>query len=243
MPRLFIGTSGWNYPHWQGVFYPDQLGQSAWLEYYTQFFNCVELNVTFYRLVQKKTFQNWYKRTPKDFYFVAKGSRFITHIKRLKSVKEPLDLFLNHALGLKDKLAALLWQLPPGFKKDIGRIEIFLKLVKKTKIRQVFEFRNPSWFDIETFGLLKKYNACLCIAHSSQFPCIKEITADFLYLRFHGNAALYSSNYSLEELKEWAGFARSVKLREVFAFFNNDAYGYALGNAKQFRGLLENKQS
>jgi uncharacterized protein YecE (DUF72 family) len=151
MPRFFIGTSGWNYPHWKGVFYPKELKQSEWLKYYAQFFNCVELNVTFYRLVEKKVFRNWRKNTPRGFYFVAKGSRFITHIKKLKSVKESLDLFFNNARGLSDKLTAVLWQLPPSFKKDTGRIESFLKLLKKTKIRQVFEFRNDTWFDRETF--------------------------------------------------------------------------------------------
>jgi uncharacterized protein YecE (DUF72 family) len=243
MARLFIGTSGWNYPHWRSVFYPSELTQRQWLQYYVQFFNCVELNVTFYRLVQKKTFQNWRKQTPKDFYFIVKGSRFITHIKRLKSVKESLDLFLNNALGLKDKLAALLWQLPPSFKKDIACLEPFLKLLKKTKIRQVFEFRNESWFDAETYALLKKYNVCLCIAHSSRFPCVKEVTADFIYLRFHGGESLYSSNYSQQELGDWAEFARSVKVKDIFAFFNNDACGYAVRNAKQFRQLLESKQN
>jgi uncharacterized protein YecE (DUF72 family) len=239
MSRLFIGTSGWNYPHWaEGVFYPRDLSQSKWLEYYTKFFNCVELNVTFYRLVQKKTFQNWYKRTPHDFYFVAKGSRFITHIKKLKVVKEPLSLFINNVIELKEKLVAILWQLPPSFKKDLLRLESFLKLIKNSKIRQAFEFRNESWFDKEVYGLLKRYNACLCIAHSSRFPCVKELTADFLYLRFHGGGSLYSSNYSDKELKEWANFAKSTK-GDTFAFFNNDAYGYAVKNALSFRELLE----
>lgn len=239
MPGLFIGTSGWNYPHWRNVFYPSELKQSDWLQYYTQFFNCVELNVTFYRLVEKITFENWRKKTPEDFYFIAKGSRFITHIKRLKSVKESLDLFFNNARGLQDKLAAVLWQLPPSFKKDIGRIELFLKLFKKTRIRQVFEFRNESWFDRETFSLLREYSACLCIAHSNRFPCVKEVTADFLYLRFHGGESLYGSDYSRQELKEWVEFSRSVKVKKIFAFFNNDYNGYAVRNAQQFRELLE----
>jgi len=242
MPGLYIGTSGWNYPHWRSVFYPKELRQSEWLQCYVRFFNCVELNVTFYRLVQKKTFQNWYKNTPKNFYFVTKGSRFITHIKRLKSVKESLDLFLNNALGLEAKLAAILWQLPPSFKKNIVRIESFLKILNKTKIRQVFEFRHDSWFDAETVALLKKYNACLCIAHSNRFPCLREVTADFLYLRFHGGHSLYGSDYSRQELGEWAAFARSVKVRDIFSFFNNDACGYAVKNAQQFRQLLESKK-
>jgi uncharacterized protein YecE (DUF72 family) len=239
MPRLFIGTSGWNYPHWQAVFYPRDLNQKKWLQYYAKFFNTVELNVTFYRLVQKKTFQNWYKRTPKKFYFIAKGSRFITHIKKIKGVRESLGLFINNAIELKEKLAAVLWQLPPSFKKDLKRLEAFLKLLKKTHIRQVFEFRNQSWFDQEVYALFKKYNTCLCIAHSNRFPCEREVTADFLYLRFHGGESLYSSSYSDRELKEWASFAKKFKGKDTFVFFNNDAYGYAVKNALRFRQLLE----
>jgi len=238
MSRLFIGTSGWSYSHWQNVFYPPGLSQNKWLEYYTEFFNCVELNVTFYRLVQKKTFQNWYKRTPKDFYFVAKGPRFITHIKKLKSIEEPLSLFLDNVRGLKEKLVAILWQLAPSHKKDLVRLESFLKLLRKTNILQAFEFRNESWFDSAVYNLLKENDACLCIAHSNRFPCIKEVTADFLYLRFHGGGLLYSSDYSDEELKEWADFAKKCLKKEILAFFNNDAYGYAVKNALKFRELL-----
>lgn len=240
MSKSFIGTSGWNYAHWaDGIFYPQSLSQNQWLEYYVKFFNSVELNVTFYRLVQKKTFQNWQKRTPKNFYFVAKGSRFITHIKKLKDIEESLKLFIDNVAGLKKKLAAILWQLPPSFRKDLKCLETFLKLLGKTKIRQVFEFRNDSWFDQEVYDLLKRYNGCLCIAHSSRFPCVKEITADFIYLRFHGGDSLYSSNYSERELKEWVDFAKGYKGRDIFAFFNNDAYGYAVKNAQRFRELLE----
>lgn len=211
-----------------------------WLEYYTKFFNCVELNVTFYRLVQKKTFSNWRKRTPQDFSFVTKGSRFITHIKKIKGISQPLNLFLDGACELREKLAALLWQLPQSFMKDLKRLEIFLKLLKKKRIRQVFEFRNETWFDKEVYALLKEYNACLCIAHSERFPCVREVTADFLYLRFHGSTSLYSSNYSDKELKDWASFAKSYKGKDIFAFFNNDAYGYAVKNALKFRELVDN---
>lgn len=239
MLRLFIGTSGWSYPHWQGIFYPEDLNQDKWLEYYTRFFNCVELNVTFYRLVQKKTIQNWYKSTAKDFNFTAKGSRFISHIKKLKEVQQPLRLFIDNIIELKEKLGAILWQFPPNFKKDLEYLESFLKLLKKTKVRQAFEFRNDSWFDEQVYLLLKEYNACLCIAHSNRFPCIKEATADFLYLRFHGAGPLYGSNYSDGELNRWTDFVKEFKNKPIFAFFNNDACGYAVRNALRFRELFK----
>ena len=151
--------------------------------------------------------------------------------------------------GLNKKLIAILWQLPPSFKKDLRRLESFLKLLNKHKIRQVFEFRNESWFNHEVYALLKKHNVCLCIAHSSRFPSVKEVTADFIYLRFHGANALYASNYSDKELKEWANFAKNYcakggsasggKTKDIFAFFNNDAEGFAVKNALRFRRLLK----
>jgi uncharacterized protein YecE (DUF72 family) len=236
---IYVGTSGWNYKHWKGVFYPQKMPSSKWLDYYTKYFNTVELNVTFYRLVQKKTFENWRKNTPKDFTFIAKGSRFITHIKRIKSVAAPLDVFLNNVVGLKEKLLAILWQFPPQFKKDISRLEIFLKLLtRKTKTRQAFEFRHETWFDQEVYDLLKKYNACLCIAHSDRYPCVKVATADFLYLRFHGEA-LYRSNYEDKELKHWAKYANRYKDKDILAYFNNDVEGHAIKNALALRGLLK----
>ena len=236
---IYVGTSGWSYPHWRGVFYPEGCSQKNWLGHYVKFFNCVELNVTFYRLVKKETFQNWHQRTPKDFYFVAKGSRFITHIKKLKDINQPLDLFLDNALDLKEKLALVLWQLPPSFKKDIPLLRSFLKLLKKTNLRHSFEFRNDTWFDQEIYHIFKEYNFCLCIAHSPRFPCQRVVTADFLYLRFHGADSLYGSNYSDKELKEWVRFTRQFKKnKDIFVFFNNDAQGFAVRNALRFKELL-----
>lgn len=238
MRHLCIGTSGWNYPHWRGVFYPPGLAQSRWLEYYAGAFNSVELNVTFYRLLKRQTFEGWRQRTPEGFRFVVKGSRFITHVKKLHSAAEPLTLLIENARGLGEKLAAFLWQLPPTLKKDLKRLEAFLESLRNTGIRQAFEFRNESWFDAETYALLEAYNACLCIADSARFPSAREVTADFVYLRFHGRAGLYSSSYSEGELKEWAEFAAGCARSGLFAFFNNDAHGYAVKDAAAFRELV-----
>jgi uncharacterized protein YecE (DUF72 family) len=237
---IYVGTSGWNYPHWKGIFYPQNLATARWLEYYVKFFNCVELNVTFYRLLRKKVFENWHARTPRGFHFIVKGSRFITHIKKIKGVKQPLDLLIDNACGLKQKLALILWQFPPSFKKDIKRLEAFLKLLKKRRLRHCFEFRNETWFNEQVYDLLREYNFCLCIAHSPRFPCHRIVTADFIYLRFHGGESLYSSNYSDRELKGWAKFASEFKTKkDIFAFFNNDARGFAVKNALRFRELLK----
>jgi uncharacterized protein YecE (DUF72 family) len=127
---IFIGTSGYNYPHWwNGVFYPADLPQKKWLEFYAEYFDTVELNVSFYRLPRKEVFEGWYKRTPKKFVFAVKGSRFITHIKRLKDCRDPLSLLLDHASPLKEKLGVVLWQLPPQFKFQKERLEEFCVLL------------------------------------------------------------------------------------------------------------------
>jgi uncharacterized protein YecE (DUF72 family) len=240
MSTIFVGTSGWNYNHWKnGVFYPPGMPSSQWLDHYAKHFNSVELNVTFYRLVQRQTFEGWYKKTPKDFYFVAKGSRFITHIKRIKEVAEPLNVFLKNAAPLKEKLLTILWQFAPAFKKDLKRLEIFLKLLaRKSETRQSFEFRHPTWFDDEVYALLRKYNGCLCVAHSERFPCVKVETADFIYLRFHGPAALYGGDYPEQQLKDWADYARNFKRKDILAYFNNDGGGFAVKNALKFNELV-----
>ncbi|MFH1678210.1 MAG: DUF72 domain-containing protein [Candidatus Omnitrophota bacterium] len=237
---IYVGTSGWDYSHWKGVFYPQDIPKTRWLNYYTEFFNCVELNVTFYRLVNKETFLNWRRKTPADFHFVAKGPRFITHVKRLKGISQSLDLFINNALGLEEKLALVLWQLPPNFKKDMRLLADFFKLLKKSKLRNCVEFRNETWFDKEVYELFKEYNFSLCIAHSPNFPCYKLVTAEYIYLRFHGGEILYGSNYSDRELRDWAKFARGFKKdKDIFAFFNNDAQGFAVKNALRFKELLD----
>jgi len=248
--KAIVGTSGYSYKHWwDGVFYPSDVPQRRWLEYYAQYFETVELNVTFYRLPKKATFEGWHKRTSPNFTFVVKGSRFITHVKRLKDCEEPLNIFFESARELKKKMGVILWQLPPNLHVDIRKLEDFSSLLVRIpvskKTRHVFEFRHKSWFCQEIYGLLKKHNFSLCIAHSDRWPCIEEITADFIYLRFHGGQILYGSDYSDEELSEWAIKGRRwlAQGKDVYAYFNNDAYGFAVKNALTFRDLLLSKDN
>jgi len=235
--EVLIGTSGYNYPHWwNGVFYPSDLPQRKWLEFYAQHFNTVELNVTFYRLPKKEVFEGWYKRTPRGFSFAVKASRFITHIKRLKECRGPLTLLLDNASPLKEKMGVLLWQLPPRFPFDKERLEEFCVLLstlpRSKSLRHVFELRDESWFCQECFKMLEEFHFGLCIAHGSGLPFIDRITADFVYLRLHGGEVLYGSNYSDKELKEWAEKIEEWrrKGKAVFVYFNNDAYGFAVRN-------------
>lgn len=246
MTRLLVGTSGYNYQHWwNGVFYPRELPQKRWLEFYSQFFDTVELNVSFYRLPERKTFEGWYERTPEHFHFSVKGSRFITHIKRLKDCQEPLQAFFDHAHGLKEKLNVVLWQLPPTFKVNLDRLGAFCSLLANistsTPVRQSFEFRDESWFCPEVYGLLEKHNFSLCLAHSAALPSVERTTADFTYIRFHGGECLYGSNYSEGELRDWSKRI-GVWLEDgmdVYGYFNNDAFGFAVKNALTLKELAD----
>ena len=244
--RMFISTSGYNYSHWsKGVFYPEDLPQRKWLEYYAKFFDTVELNVSFYRLLKREIFEGWYNRTPKNFIFAVKGSRFITHVKKLKDCEKAIDLFFESAFGLKEKLGVVLWQLPPALSFDKKRFKDFCRLLnkysnKQTSVRKVFEFRKETWFCLEVYEILKKYGFSLCFAHSKQWPYKEVITSDFIYLRFHGGESLYSSDYSINELRKWS-FKIKAWLRQekdVYAYFNNDACGFAVKNSRKLKELV-----
>lgn len=243
--QLYIGTSGFFYKHWTGLFYPEKLPQSSWLSYYSTRFNSVELNVTFYRLPAEKTFARWYAETPKDFKFVLKGSRFITHIKRLTDCEQALKQLIEHAAALKQKLLGFLWQLPPSFKADEKRLSCFLELLGKhcPNCRHSFEFRHSSWMTDTVYTVLKRHRASFCIADSSVFPTASALTARTCYIRFHGGKQLYGSDYSAEELSVWAEKIRSwfPFLDTLLIFFNNDARAFAVNNAELLRKLLISK--
>lgn len=240
--KLYVGTSGYNYDHWKGIFYPKDLPQNKWLEHYQKFFNTVELNVTFYRLPQKKAFESWRKRASKDFVFVLKGSRYITHIKRLKDPKKSLRIFFDRSRPLKKKVKVILWQLPPNYKKNMERLVIFLRELKKySGVKHAFEFRNESWFCEEVYGLLKKYKAAFCFADWPRFNRKLPEDLSFIYVRRHGVQVgiLYSGNYSDKQLKRDADDIKRwlISGKDVYVYFNNDACGYAVKNALKLQQL------
>jgi len=239
--KIYVGTSGYNYAHWVNKFYPKNIPQKMWLEFYARTFSSVELNVTFYRLPKDAVFQNWYKHTPRNFRFVIKGSRFITHIKRLRGCKSPLKLFMQRAAVLKDKLICILWQTPPNLSYDASRIKSFIKYLKEwPQYSYSFEFRHKSWFNDELYDIFRKNNINLCIADSLKYPSKNILTSTFIYLRFHGKQTLYGSKYSFDELKEWSNKTKlwMRNKTELFAFFNNDYNGFAVENALQFNKLI-----
>ena len=242
-PKYYIGTSGWVYRHWRDVFYPSKLAQSKWLEFYTRHFPTVELNNSFYRPPTEKAFSNWRDTSPEGFVYAVKVSRFITHVKRLKDVEEPIETFLGRARHLEQKLGPLLYQLPPNMHRDDERLDVFLSLLPKG-LRHVVEFRHESWLDEGVFDILRRHNVGFCVFDMPDLPCPLVATADFAYIRFHGSTGLYWSCYSDEELEDWAGkiSALGKDLDTVYIYFNNDAEGFAIRNAQTLVGKLAGGQ-
>jgi uncharacterized protein YecE (DUF72 family) len=241
MPRCRIGCSGFLYESWRGTFYPEDLTPRRWLSYYVEKFNTVELNVTFYRLLKKEAFERWYLETPSEFCFSLKGSRLITHIKKLKDVELPLFTFFNTTSPLMKKLEVVLWQLPPNFKLNLKGLSDFIQAIKSYPVRHVFEFRHKSWINKKVFKLLSDSNIAVCMADWPEFNDELPITADFVYIRRHGEFGSYATNYSIEQLKRDAKRIKEYlkQDKDVYIYFNNDAYGYAPKNAIELREILE----
>jgi uncharacterized protein YecE (DUF72 family) len=242
MGNLFIGTSGYNYPDWVGGFYPQDLSKKEWLSFYCRHFNTLEINATFYHSFKRSVFENWYKQTPQKFSFSIKGSRFITHIKRINNVKNELGRFTEGAYGLKEKLKVYLWQFPSSFQltqQNKIRLSSFLSILPKNT-RHAFEFRHASWFNDDIYQLLDKNKVGFVTNDTKAFSVAEKITGDFAYIRFHGPQSLYSSLYSDEQLKVWAEkIRRYLKTYDVYCYFNNDVSGFAIKNALLLQKLLK----
>lgn len=240
MARIRIGTSGWSYEHWKGLFYPSGLPSNRRLPFYAESFPTVEINASFYRLPTRETFESWREATPPDFIFAVKASRYLTHMLRLKEAAGPLATLLERALGLEGKLGPILFQLPPQWSADTGRLASFLELLPPEH-RYVFEFRHFSWFSAEVIELLRRRGVALCLTSSPSFPLVQEVTAPFVFIRMHGGTVLYGSRYSEDELSEWAAKIRRLWGQGVdcYVYFNNDAQAFAVENARELRGMLE----
>jgi uncharacterized protein YecE (DUF72 family) len=239
--KCYVGTSGWSYYSFKGIFYPEELKPKEWLKFYSQHFKTVEINATFYRTPRPQTFKKWYHETPADFIFTIKAPKVITHIKRLKEVAEELKVFLKSIAHLGEKARVLLFQLPPSLKYERGLIEQFLELLSED-YRSVIEIRNASFHNEEFADLLRKKGVALCFSDcGGRYPSWYEvITADFLYLRLHGSPELYVSNYTDEELKSLAKLVKSYQVKEAYVYFDNTALGYAVLNAQTFLKFFEN---
>jgi uncharacterized protein YecE (DUF72 family) len=237
-----IGCSGWSYQHWRGVFYPQSGASSRWLELYAQEFDTVEINATFYRLPAVKTVEGWARRTPDDFLFAVKASRYLTHVKRLREIVEGLKRMdaCVEPLRRASKLGPMLWQLPPYFHREDDVLHSALEAL--TPGRHAFEFRDPSWFEEDVYELLRRYGVALVVADRSPGPPSPWVdTAGWSYLRFHSGRAR-DGNYGARELRAWTTRVSS-QTGDVFAYFNNDWQGFAIDNARTLRGLVNRAPS
>lgn len=241
MSKCRIGCSGFMYDEWRGVFYPEGLPKKNWLSFYVGKLHAVELNVTFYRLLKKEAFERWYRETPEGFSFSLKGSRFITHIKKLKDAELPLSTFFNTTAPLMEKLEVVLWQLPPNLKVNLKALEDFIEAIRIFPVRHAFEFRHQGWINNKVFKLLSTVNIALCMADWPPFIDDLPLTADFVYLRRHGEGGSYSTCYTREQLERDAKRIKAYlrQGRDVYMYFNNDAFGYAPKNAMELKAILE----
>jgi uncharacterized protein YecE (DUF72 family) len=269
-PTIRIGVSGWRYTPWRGNFYPAELPQSQELEYAASCFPAIEINGTFYSLQQPSSFRTWYEQTPPGFVFAVKGSRYITHLLKLSNVKTPLaNFFASGLFELRDKLGPILWQFPPHFGFDAGRMRAFFELLpfdtesaarlarrrdhrlrgrarltvdQRRPIRHAVEIRHHSFERAEFIAMLRQFGIGLVVAETARrWPMLEDVTADFVYLRLHGDKQMYQSGYSARALDRWARrirawhrgaepcdarrcaprLAPAGKARDIYCFFDN----------------------
>ena len=232
MSKIWIGTSGYNYPEWRGSFYPEKMKPADMLPFYAAEFDSVEINYTFYRMPNAKTIDGWAAATPAEFRFVLKAPKRITHEKRLKDFGDTLAVFVRLASGLEGRLGPLLFQLPPNLKKDLPRLEAFLDELPDTA-KAAFEFRHESWFDEDVFTALRARGAALCIADSEKISAPNVRTAAFSYFR------LRDEGYQDADIAAWAEKVREASQSgEVYVFFKHEESGKGPAFAKQLRALL-----
>lgn len=232
---VHLGTSGFVYRHWARLFY-EGVPQKAWLQHYAKVFATVELNNTFYRLPRAEAVDGWREGSPKGFLFAVKGSRFLTHMKRLLETGDGIDRFFEVVDRLGPKLGPVLWQLPPQMNKpDPERLDRFLTALPR-HARHVVEFRHPAWYIDEVFDVLDRHRAAIC-EHDLCPQMPKRLTGGFRYLRFHGATGKYQGRYGKTGLRKVAKGLRADR-RHCFVYFNNDLFGHALMDALDLSALL-----
>jgi uncharacterized protein YecE (DUF72 family) len=233
---IWIGTSGWQYRHWKGTFYPDKLPQRQWLAHYTTMFPVVEVNSSFYNLPAEASFDRWREESPAEFVFVLKASRYITHIRRLRDPKDPVSLFWSRAVRLKDKLGPILFQLPPRFRADVELLRGFLAVLPG-EMRPAFEFRDDSWQQDPVLESLDRAGAAWVMADRPGAKVPQIVTGGWSYIRFHQGRIIHPG-YTRAKLRAWADRIAELPARDVYAFFNNDPLGAAPEDAEALAGLL-----
>jgi uncharacterized protein YecE (DUF72 family) len=236
-----VGCSGWNYDDWRGRVYPPGCPPRRWLSHYATLFDTVEVNSTFYRLPRPAAVARWLEETPPEFLFTIKASRYLTHVRRLQDMDRGVERLYAALAPLAEspKLGPVLWQLPANFRRDDDRLGAALEALPAG--RHCFEFRDPSWFVPEVFGLLHAAGVALVIGDDPRRPLPEApLTTDWTLIRFHHGHRGRRGNYSERELREWAGRIGDLRAEaEVFAYFNNDWEGFAVANGLRLKRLLE----
>lgn len=237
MQECRVGCSGWEYPHWRGLYYPEDLPRPAWFGFYSQSFDTVEVNNTFYRLPEPDTFERWAARAPQGFLFAIKASRYLTHRKRLNDPEEPIERLLGRAARLGSHLGPLLYQLPPRWRRDVGRLRTFIEALP-THFMHAIEFRDASWYHAEIYALLDRPHLTVCLHDMAGSELAEMGVGGFVYMRFHGTN--YGGAYSDEALDRAAHWlsAENRAGRPVYAYFNNDIGGHAVRDALALRQRL-----
>jgi uncharacterized protein YecE (DUF72 family) len=239
MFKTRIGCSGWNYGHWREVFYPPGLPESRWLEHYADQFDTVELNASFYRLPTRRSAATWAKTTPGGFVFAVKASRYLTHVKRLRDLRDGVAVLYDRIEPLvdADKLGPVLWQLPERFHRDDGRLAAALEELPRG--RHCFEFRHPSWFVPEIEALLRSYGAALVVGDTPRRPFqTLTRTTGWMFARLHTGRGR-RGNYTPAQLREWAERVRDWRREgDVYVYFNDDWNGFAVKEALRLKELV-----
>ncbi len=238
---VHVGCAGWAYPHWRERLYPKGLPQRRWLSHYAERYDTVEVNSTFYRLASTSAVETWVEQSPKGFVFAVKASRYLTHRKKLNNIGPYIGRFYEplEALADANKLGPTLWQLAESFHCNVERLADALSALPDG--RHAFEFRHASWFTDEIYELLRRHRVALVISDEAsrwaKTPHVR--TADWTYVRFHHGSRGRHGNYSESEIESWARrISQWRRDMEVFAYFNNDAEGYALRNADRLKKRL-----
>jgi uncharacterized protein YecE (DUF72 family) len=238
--RAFIGTSGWAYPEWREDFYANAPSRE-WLALAAARFTALEINATFYHELKPATFEHWRDATPPDFRFAVKAHRYVTHVRRLDAPADSFRRQRREAEALGEKLAAMLWQLPAGLKRDLGRLERFAARLRPWHTtRHAIEFRDDSWFDDEVADLMRTTGLAVVQSDSADWPLWDAVTTDVVYVRLHGHTDTYASNYSAAALRRWSAKCRKwmEEGRDVHVYFDNTASGNAPANALALMDLL-----
>ncbi len=243
MIKLYCGTSGWSYQDWKGNFYPQKLSQAKWFNYYSQQFSSVEVNATFYRWFEEKTYENWRIKAPEGFKYVIKLPRTITHQKLLNDITEPAQRFEGLVEHLQDKLGMLLMQLPPKMPYLPDRLNDALGAFKHPE-KLVVEFRTTRFFTDEISSILSHHGATFCIVDSPDIKPLPALTSKKAYIRMHGFSEWYKHRYSPQQLESLAQLCQELEEKgaeEIYIFFNNNIGGHAPFNARSFNERFQHR--